>query len=149
MPLQELLIASGSLVLEQELLMRNILSDAEATAVQDLVWQVTRTELELELRDLLEILVVEKAALLNVKSAGTYVVLELKRGRNLLEYARLQKDLPNFEEFDQRSLLVVVRCLREGKGEDPRHRLLEERHVGALHVLQDAIYDVHVRQAAR
>ena len=74
MPLQELLIASRPLVLVQELLMRNILSDAEATAVQDLVWQVTRTELALEGCDLQQVLVVEKAALLNVKSAGTYVV---------------------------------------------------------------------------
>lgn len=54
--------------------MRNILSDAEATAVQDLVWQVTRTELALEGCDLQQVLVVQKAALLNVKSAGTYVV---------------------------------------------------------------------------
>lgn len=75
MPLQELLVASrGPPVLEQEPLLRNILSDAEATAVQDLVWQVTRAELALEGRDLEQVLVIEKAALLNVKSAGTYVV---------------------------------------------------------------------------
>lgn len=54
--------------------MGNILSNAEATAVQDLVRQVTRAELALESRDLEQVLVIEKAALLNVKNAGTYVV---------------------------------------------------------------------------
>jgi len=67
----------------------------------------------------------------------------------LLKHGWLQEDLPNLEQFDKRSLLIVVRGLREGKGEDSGHRLLKEGHEGALHVLEDAIYDVHVRQAAR
>lgn len=135
-------------MLVQELLVRNILSDAEATAVQDLVWQVTRTELALERCDLQQVIVIEKTALLNVKSAGTYIVCELQRGRNLFKDCWLQEDLPYLEQFDEGSLLVVIGCLGEREGKDPGHCLFKEWHEGPLHVLEDAVNDVHVCQAA-
>jgi hypothetical protein len=77
---------------------------------------------------------------------GAYIFWQIQVLRDPLQDIGAQEHAPDIEELNEGELLVVGGGILEGDRENLRHKLLEDVDVVALHILENAVQNVHIGQ---